>query len=299
MNGWAKLSGSVVTVGNFDGVHLGHQAILQALTEEAKRRSLPSVAIFFDPHPTVVLGTKIPPQITTLQERISLIKSFGVDHVFVQTFSKELSTTSASSYLGNLVKDLGMTFLCVGPTTHIGKGREGTPSKMEELGKEQGFDVSVVSEFFLGEKKVSSSRIRRLIEEGDVELAGKSLGRPYRMIGTVVSGDGRGTKLGFPTANLEEIETLIPARGVYAVWADVDGIRVPAAANVGYRPTIQQTPRFTVEVHLLDFEKRLVAQALPVTWVARIRDEQKFESLNELKVQIKKDCLEARKLLGA
>jgi riboflavin kinase/FMN adenylyltransferase len=288
---------SVVTIGNFDGVHLGHQSLVASLLEEGRRRGVPSVALLFDPHPTVVLGTKIPPRITSIDDRIRLLEGLGVDHVFVEKFTRELQMTSAEAYLEQLVRRLGMEFLCVGPTTHIGSGRGGTPGRLREIGRELGFSVNVADEYRIGGETVSSSRIRRRIEEGDVEGAGRLLGRWYRTTGEVVRGDGRGKTLGFPTANLGGIPTLVPARGVYAVLGEVDGVSIPAAANVGYRPTVREIPELAVEIHLLGYRGSLVGRLLQVTWIARLRDERKFESEEALRQQIEQDCRAVREIL--
>lgn len=291
------MSGSVVTIGNFDGVHLGHRTIVRSLLEEGGRRNLPSVAVLFDPHPTVVLGTKVPPRLTTIGERVELLKGLGVGDVRVERFTKELRNTTAEKYLARLQRELGMKFLCVGSTTHIGKGREGTPGRLKELGSLLGFDVRIVPERFEGTEVVSSSRIRRLLEEGEVEAAARFLERPHRTAGTVVAGDGRGRTLGFPTANLESIETLVPGRGVYAVRVTIGGETFPGAANVGYRPTLKEIPKLAVEVHLFDFDRPILGERLEVSWVSRLRDERKFGTVEALRRQIEEDCREARNRL--
>ncbi|MFH1261958.1 MAG: riboflavin biosynthesis protein RibF [Pseudomonadota bacterium] len=294
-----RIGSSVVTVGNYDGVHLGHQAIVRALVSEARRRSVPSIAVLFDPHPTVVLGTKIPPLLTTPEERGRLIKGLGVDRVVIRKFTQDLAETPAKMFLLELRNEYGMESLVVGPTTHLGKGRDGTPERLEEMGEEFGFDVNVVPQFFLNdEERVSSSEVRRSIEEGEMERARRLLGRFYRTHGTVVPGDARGRQLGFPTANVAGIPTMLPLSGVYAVWAEAGGTLLPGAANVGVRPTVKTGGSLGVEVHLLGYQGSLLGKDLPIFWGKRLREERKFSSLEELKAQIATDCGEAKTALS-
>jgi riboflavin kinase/FMN adenylyltransferase len=289
---------AVVSVGNFDGVHLGHQAIFQKLVNRAKELAVPSVAITFDPHPAVVLGRSAPPLLTTPMLRGDLIEPLGVDHFVVHPFDSEVASLAAEDFVEQyLVRKLRTRCLCIGPNTHVGRGREGTPSRLKELAGQFGFSVDVAPFVEVDGLEVSSSRIRQKILSGGVDQAARLLGRAFRTVGCVVRGEGRGRTIGFPTANLGEVVTVLPMDGVYATTVFVDGRSYPAATNVGRRPTFQSKTGRVVEMHLLSFSGDLMGKTILVDWISRIRDEKTFASPLDLKAQIQADVETVTRIL--
>jgi len=298
----------VIAMGNFDGVHLGHQAIINRAVERAGVRGGLSLALTFEPHPVRVLRPEAPlALLTPFPLKVRLLEQSGVEQVVCAKFTREFAEQSPADFVHKVLVDrLRAAEVCVGENFSFGKNRAGRPALLKNLGETAGFAVSIQPPVVLDGRVVSSSVIRQLIEQGEMAGAARLLGRPYVMLGEVVSGRGRGEQLGFPTANLRPADQLLPADGVYAGWVSLSGDRgsrgkagsgrSPAdtvyegAINVGIRPTFHETER-VMEVHLLDYpgSGSLYGQALEVAFVARIREERAFESAAELKAQIAKD----------
>ena len=288
---------SLVTVGTFDGVHLGHQSIIKYLVERASRKSGVSVALSFDPHPRQVLTGEQVPLLTTIQERAEIFAGLGLDRFIVIPFTRAFAEISARSFvIDTLVNRIGLQEIVIGYDHGFGKGRQGDSELLEELGLAYNFSVDVIPAQILEKGVVSSTRIRELLtEEGDVALAGKLLNRAYSLIGTVVQGDGRGRSIGYPTANVDvqNPNKVIPRRGVYAVRVhEVGDTQVfDAMMNVGVRPTFGESkqPKQWLEVHVFDYTGDLYGKELQIDFVKRMRDEEKFNSIDALKKQLSKD----------
>jgi riboflavin kinase/FMN adenylyltransferase len=292
---------SVVTVGTFDGVHRGHQAILDYLLQRADERAGPSTLISFDPHPRSVVHGADVPLLTTIDERASLLQDLGLDRFVVFPFTQGFAELSAEDYVREvLVEGVGLQEITVGYDHRFGKGREGDVDLLRRMGDVHGFDVDVIPAQHVGDDVVSSSAIRERIGSGEVEAARRLLGRPYRLSGTVERGEGRGRTLGFPTANLRiPPAKAVPAIGVYATFVDLPDRGVqPGMLNIGRRPTFDGMD-VTVEVHLLDFEGDLYGEDLTVQFVQRLRDERKFDSADALAVQLSKDKQHCKRVTEA
>ncbi|OUJ75605.1 bifunctional riboflavin kinase/FAD synthetase [Hymenobacter crusticola] len=302
------LGNAVVTSGTFDGVHVGHQKILRRLLEVAQHDHAPSVVITYWPHPRLVLAPPLShPQplnlhlLSTLEERITLLEKAGVDYLLVVPFTKEFAQLSSEEYIQQLlIKTVGTRKLVIGYDHRFGKNREGSFEYLSQHADRYGMEVEEIPRADVDEVGVSSSRIRRALESGDVQTANRYLGYPYTLTGIVVRGQQLGRTIGYPTANIvsEEPLKLIPNRGVYAVMATTAaGDTYQAMLNIGVRPTVGGGLAETVEAHLLDFDGDLYDQPLTVQFVARLRDEQKFNGLDALQAQLAKDADEARRHL--
>lgn len=293
---------AVITIGNFDGVHMGHQALFHAVLEKAEARSGKALAMTFEPHPLKLLKKDgSPPLITMLPQKIELIEKAGIDALIVVPFTKEFAGTPARSFVADiLIKKLGVDTLVVGPDYSFGKGREGNVESLAKLSEELGFTLSVlpwIEALAPDGERISSTRIRDLVQKGQVAEARKLLSRDYQVRGTVIHGHNRGGRLlGFPTANLAPEDELIPAFGVYAVTVEIGGALHRGVANVGRNPTFGDAG-VSIEAHVLDFSADLYDRAIKVNFVARLRGEVKFSSVDELKEQIAKDIRRARKIL--
>jgi riboflavin kinase/FMN adenylyltransferase len=280
-------------VGVFDGVHLGHRAIL----ERVKGRSVPGVVLTFEPHPAEVLAPGTNPRlITTIEERIDLIEASGVDVVAVIDLA-EIRYLAPEEFVARvLLAKLGAGHVVVGADFQFGRDRAGDCEFLIESGRRHGFDVDVVG-LVGSEGVISSTRIREMIEEGDVAGAARLLGSRYRLSGEVVPGDHRGKDLGFPTSNLRPPERkVIPGKGIYAAWARLDGEKVAAAVNVGTRPTFGGT-ELLIEAHLLDFDRDLYGTTLTLEFVDRLRPELEFDTAQDLVAAITADVESVRRLL--
>ena len=291
---------TLLTVGVFDGVHLGHRHLFSRLKQEARERGLSSGAVTFINHPRRVLYPEQPiSYLSTSEERVRLIGELGLELVVPITFDLELSKLTARQYLERLQKHLRMRGLVVGPDFALGHQREGDIRVLADLGQEMGFSIEVVDPLYLGEIPVRSSVIREALSRGDVGKATKLLGRNFSLSGEVAVGYGRGKGLGFPTANLQVApERLLPRDGIYATWARLDDERYMAATSIGTRPTFGPGER-TVEAFLLDFQEDLYGREMSLEFVQRIRDEVSFESPEDLQAQIAQDVAETREILGS
>ena len=292
---------SVLTVGTFDGVHLGHQAIIRYLNERAAKVGGCSVVVSFDPHPREVVLGKHVPLLTTLEERGDLLEAFGIDRFVVLPFTRDLSNLSPRDYVEQvLIETIGLREIVIGYDHRFGRDRAGDRATLEALGAEHGFSVDVIPEQIVHEVTVSSSEIRRLLgEEGDVAEAADLLGRPYTLTGTVIRGDQRGRTIGYPTANLRVHgdRKLVPKPGVYAVRVEYGDETFGGMMNIGRRPTFETDGAVTVEAHLFDFDREIYGRELEVAFVGRIRDEQKFSGPDALVEQLQIDESRSRRFL--
>lgn len=286
-------------IGVFDGVHLGHQQVIRQTIADARQHEGLSVAITFDRHPsTIVAPARAPQLIYSLSQRLRAIEAVGVDATMLIEFTEEFSRKSGEVFVRELVAGFGsIASVCVGSSFTFGHQRSGNVELLTKLGAEFGFAVHGLSALALGGKTVSSTRIRNCIRAGDLNAASQMLGRAYALAGRVIEGDRLGRTLGAATANLEITGLVLPPNGVYAVHVEVFGKRLRAVANIGLRPTVASAkPQQRFEVHVLDFSGDLYGAELEVTFAGRIRDEQKFGSLDELKSQIGRDIAAARKM---
>jgi riboflavin kinase / FMN adenylyltransferase len=294
---------AVITIGNFDGVHIGHQALFHEVIEKAGEIGGTAVAMTFDPHPLRVINhNKTLSLITLGDQKLELISASGIDVLICIPFTPEFADMSARSFIEDLlVKRIGVKAIIAGNDYTFGRNREGNVNLLKSLGRELDFDV-IISDWIRPAsdlpERISSTQIRELIAEGKVYPAKKLLGRFYQVRGIVVSGRNRGGKLlGFPTANLVLQEELCPKTGVYAVTVQYQDKLFMGVANIGYSPTFSDNV-FTVEVHILDFHNDIYDQKIRVNFVERIRDEIKFSGIAELSDQIRKDIAYARRVLS-
>lgn len=293
-------TGGAVTVGNFDGVHLGHRALVAAAARWASRLGGPVVAVTFDPPPYSVLVPDAParPPLTTVADRAELLRAAGADRVIVYRPDRELLALPPAAFVRDvLLGQLGATAVVEGYDFRFGRGRAGDTALLRELCAAAGVGFEEVPPLTDDGGPVSSSRVRAALLGGNVEAAAALLGRPYRIAGTVVGGARRGRTIGFPTANLGDVPTVLPGTGVYAVRAVVGAASLPAAANVGPNPTFGEDAR-KVEVHLIDFTGDLYGEVLAVEFVAKLRDTRPFSGAAELAAQLGRDVIEARARLG-
>ena len=297
--------GAIVTIGAYDGVHVGHQAIIGEVLARASRQGCAAVVVTFDHHPArVVRPESAPRQLTDLAQKLDLLAGTGVDYTMVVHFDDQRAAEPAEEFVSEMLVDcLRARCIVVGHDFHFGHGRRGNVALLSEMGRSLGFDVigmHLVAD--AGEHEiVSSTRIRTLLEEGRVAEAAGLLGRPHEVRGTVGRGDARARELGFPTANVavpEEI--LLPADGIYAGWyRRPDGSRLPAAISLGRRPTFYpEGAPLLLEAHILDFAGELYGEEARVSFVARIRDEERFDSTADLVAQVGRDLSEVRTRLG-
>ena len=291
---------SVLTIGVFDGVHRGHQSLLAKVVAEAKAKGAAAGVLTFRNHPDSVLNPNFQPQyITSIAERIRLIKDLGIDFVVPVTFDMEIAGLRARKFTELLRSKLRMRGLVVGPDFAMGYKREGNVDMLSDMGAELGFSVSVVDLLSDGGDAVHSTSIRKALVDGNVKDMAKKLGRNFSISGTVVTGDKRGRTLGFPTANIEVgPDMVVPGNGIYATLAFVDGERHMAATSIGTRPTFDGKGR-TIEAFLLEFDSNLYNRKLRLEFVQRLRDELKFDSVDALLEQMELDVEQTRRLLAA
>jgi riboflavin kinase / FMN adenylyltransferase len=297
--GSGPFSRTVVTVGNFDGVHLGHRAILSRVLARARDLECQPVVLTFDPHPLKVLNPQTHLRLlTTPAQKVELLKSQGLS-VVVVSFTREFAAIPARKFVQDYFWErLKVREVVVGHDYRFGFKREGTIDMLKEMGQALGFTVQVVWAVEVDSAVVSSSLIRAMLRLGNVREANRLLGRNYGVIGQVVAGRGRGAKLlGVPTANLAPENDLLPASGIYAVWVQKDGEKLPGVANIGTCPTFDNQ-ELSLEVHLLDFNGDLYGERLQVDFVTRLREERRFRSIDELAAQIRADADAARQELA-
>ena len=294
----------VVTVGTFDGVHIGHQALFKHVIDAARDRGCTATLITFDPHPREVIGSPKGPicYLTTLQERYSSLRDLGLDELIVIPFTRAFSLTSSTEFIEEtIVKRIGCRELWIGYDHHYGKDRQGGHELAIELGLKHQFEVSVFPELTQNEQEVSSTVIRKAIHQGQMELVSKMLGHHYTLEETVIMGEQRGRTLGYPTLNfaLKSVKKCIPKTGVYAVLCDIQGVNqtLKGMANIGVRPTFGVSNQ-NLEVHLFDYKGDLYGTICRIQFIQRIRDERSFDGVNELIKQLGKDEVTAREMLG-
>jgi riboflavin kinase/FMN adenylyltransferase len=289
-----------LTIGVFDGVHRGHQTILNQLTAGAHANGAPAVLLSFHPHPANVLSGRDLRLLTTPEERADLAGALGVDAVIVEPFDRSLAETSAHDFMARIQEHLGPKHLLVGYDFALGKNREGNAQRLAEIGRDMGYSVDVVSAVGDESGVISSTEIRKLIAVGNMSEAAKLLGRNYSLSGPVIHGDGRGRRIQIPTANVGyPLMKILPPNGIYACWAHVGSQRVMAATNVGINPTFTPDKRsINVEAHLLDFDRDIYGEPIRIEFVSRLRDELKYTSVDALVTQIHKDIAETRRILA-
>jgi riboflavin kinase / FMN adenylyltransferase len=286
-----------LAIGMFDGVHLGHQQVIRQAVADAEQGEGSAVVITFDKHPNAIVApARVPPLIYSQPQKLNAIAALGADATLVIPFTAEFSAQPAQEFIRELAQKLSpLHSICVGSTFVFGHQRSGNVALLGELGRELGFRVHGIAAVSLDGQVVSSTRIREAVRAGDFDSASQMLGREYALGGVIVRGDGIGRRLGFPTANLDVTGMAVPPSGVYAVHAYVEGTRHRGVANIGHRPTLRDAvPQLRVEPHLLDFSGDLYGKHLELTFVAKLRDEQKFASVEALKEQIARDVAEAR-----
>jgi len=291
---------SVVALGTFDGVHLGHRAILGTAVRHAREAGLQALACTFEQHPIEILQpARAPRSITTVEERLALIAETGVDGVVVLSFTPELAAVEPEAFVKEvLLGRLRAQQIVVGFNHRFGRGARGDAGLLQELASRLGFQAHVVPPLTVGGVPVSSSEVRTALQRGDVVAAARFLGRPYAIGGTVTSGAGRGRTLGFPTANLAPDGNLLIPRGVYGCLAHVDGVVHPTVVNIGVRPTFAETT-LAIEAHLLDFTGDLYGRRMRLDFMLHLREEMRFPSVEDLKAQIARDVEAARVGLAA
>jgi riboflavin kinase/FMN adenylyltransferase len=289
-----------LTIGVFDGIHRGHREIIRKLVTEAHANHEPAVLLTFDPHPASVLSGQEIKCLTTPEERAELLGSLGVDIVITQRFTRDLATATASEYMSQLKQTLDLKHLLVGYDFALGKGREGSPNRLAEIGRDLGYSVEIIHALSDESGVISSTEIRKLVATGNVSEAAKLLGYRYPLVGDVIRGAGRGRTINFPTANIDyPQQKATPANGIYACWAYLGDEKFMAATNIGFNPTFtpeRQTP--SLEAYLLDFDRDIYGQRVKLEFVSRIRNELRFNSVEALIWKIQEDVEKTREMLN-
>jgi len=290
----------LLTIGVFDGVHQGHKYLIARLVEKAREQNMLSGVITFRQHPREVLSPSLMlPRLTDPQQKVELLKKAGVDAVIVLSFDSQMAEIGARDFIDLLQKHLRMRGLVVGPDFAVGRNREGDIETLRKMGQDKHFDIMVVSPKRVSRAVVSSTAIRKAMAAGDIKKVNSMLGRPFSLLGRVVSGTHRGgAQLGFPTINLDvDSNQALPPDGVYATRTIIDGKTYQSMTNIGRRPTFGGVAR-TIESHILDFEGNVYGHEARLDFIGRLRDEKKFESVDELKKQISKDIVKALAMLA-
>lgn len=286
---------TVLTVGTFDGVHLGHQKILRRLLDISTKENLRNLVITLDPHPQIVIKKENRPKIsllTTIDERLKLLEKFNVQNTLVINFTYEFSQTPPETFIKDyLIKQIGFKKILIGHDHLFGKNRGGNQQLLEQLSKEYSFEIEKVDPLIISDIIVSSTKIRNLINEKKIEIANKLLGYKYFINGVVIKGDQRGRKLGFPTANIEvnSPDKLIPPIGVYLVSIEIERNNYYGMANIGYRPTFDNNNKLTIEVNIFDFDQDIYGKHITMYFIKYLREEIKFNSIDNLLKQMQKD----------
>lgn len=293
----AKHKGCVATIGNFDGLHQGHQRVIQALIKLGKQLNLPTCVILFEPHPQEFFyGDKAPARLMRLGEKVKYLEQLNIDRVICLRFNKRLAECTAESFVKKILVDkLGIKGLIIGDDFRFGKGRQGDFEFLQKLGHKYGFKVFSTPTLLLNNERIGSSRVREAVKQADFKLTALLLGRPFRLSGRIIYGDQRGRLLGFPTANIRLHRQVLPLQGVFVVNVyALAATALPGVANCGKRPTINGLQNL-LEVHLLDFDQNIYGQFIEIEFLKKIRDEKKFDNLEALKQQITKDVAIAKK----
>jgi len=284
-------------IGNFDGVHLGHREIINLINDIANQKSIKSCLLTFEPHPQKVLAGRDVSLIIPVNEKLSLLEQAGVDYAVSLRFTKELSQLSAEEFVQDvLIKTLKIKDIVVGPDFMFGKNRSGNADMLKEMGKKYGFETHVINPRKLGDEVISSSMIRQIIVEGNILKLNDLLGYKYFLKGIIVEGEKRGREIGFPTANLDTQWELLPKPGVYATISWLGGSRYKSITNIGFRPTFGKN-KLLIETHLFDFSDSVYGEKIRVEFYQRLRDEKKFEGVEDLIAQIKLDIDEVKNIL--
>jgi riboflavin kinase/FMN adenylyltransferase len=293
-----KFKNPAITIGNFDGVHMGHQALFRRVKQWAGELNGESIVVTFDPHPMEVLFPKKAPSfITSHRQKLELIASCGIDATIVIPFNHEFAQISAREFVEViLVEKIGTRAIVVGNDYRFGHSRVGDIPFLRQLGEQYGFKVEIVTAIRMDDIPVSSTSIRQMIANGNIREANMLLGRPFEVSGTVIEGRKRGVGLGFPTANIRMPAVASPRTGVYVVEAEVDGKRYGGAANLGYNPTFGDV-ELSLETHLFDFNQDIYGKPITIRFIDRLRDEKRFSGPEELRSQIEKDVETAKRIL--
>lgn len=285
-----------VTIGNFDGVHRGHQSLLRELQQAAQARGLQTAVVTFEPHPREFFAPQqAPARLTSLREKLELFRAAGIDRVHVCRFNTRFARKTADEFIHALHADLRAKYVLIGDDFRFGSGRSGDFARMRQIGAQRGFDVAAVHSVLHDGVRISSTAIRAALAAGNLDVARDYLGRPYSISGRVVHGDGMGRKLGFPTANVQMKHNQPPLTGIYVVEAHSDGIGVlQGVASLGVRPTVHHDARHVLEVHLFEFAQQIYGKHLRVEFLHKLRDEEKYPNLEALTRQIALDVNNAK-----
>ena len=297
----AQDQGCVATIGNFDGVHLGHQSVFRHLLQKGRDLGLPATVVTFEPQPREFFQPEsAPARLTRLREKLQAMQDVGIEQVVVLEFNKRLAGMSARQFVDELlVEGLNVRFLSVGDDFRFGQGRQGDFELLKQMGLQHGYAVENMNTYMLDADRVSSTRIRELLTRGELTAAAQCLGRPYRICGRVSHGDKRGRTIGFPTLNVNLHRIVSPLRGVYAVRVlGLAETPLPGVANIGNRPTVDGGTRYLLEVHLFDFARSVYGEHVQVEFVHKMREEKRFDSFDALRQQILEDAASARQVLG-
>lgn len=295
------VNGCVLTIGNFDGLHLGHRSVIQKLAERGMSLNLPVVAMVFEPQPLeYFLGENAPSRLMRLREKVIQFAKLPVDHLVIMRFNRQFANYDAEQFIDDvLIKRLNVKHLVIGDDFHFGKARRGNFTMLKEIGKQFGFNVEDTGSFELSGLRISSTVIRDALAEGDLLQAEKLLGRCFSICGRVVHGDKRGRTIGYPTANIKLFRKNTPINGVFAVtMTGIDGLEVEGIANVGTRPTVDGTSKVILETHLFNFNQEIYGRYVEIHFKQKIRDEMCFQSLEALKMQIADDIIKTKKIFA-
>lgn len=290
---------SIVTVGVFDGLHIGHQAVIHHLLTQSEKFNLASVVLTFDPPPLAFLAPeKCPPALTTLPKKIEILERLGVDAVIFARFDSYLQQMSPDTFVQQvLLQRLHARRVIIGYDWQFGKGRSGNAAALKQLGKQYQFGVMIVGPIQLHGVPVHSTRVREAIASSNLDIVSELLGRQYSITGEIVRGEGRGRQIGFPTANIDAGNQMLPPSGVYAIQAKLEGCMFDGVTNMGTRPTFDGE-KFQIETHLFDFEKIVYGKKIEIFFIEKIRDERKFSNPETLIDQIKQDVVQAKAILS-
>jgi riboflavin kinase/FMN adenylyltransferase len=296
----SDFSNTIVTIGSFDGVHKGHQTLIDQVINLAQAKQAQSVVITFKPHPRQYLNPQAKMDLlSSVNQKISLLSQYGIDHVMIQAFNAQFAQLSAIEFIEQyLVKYFKPAVIVIGYDHRFGHDRKGDIHLLKQYAKQFGYQIVEINAELINEIEISSTKIRKAITEGDMRLAHDMLDRYYSIEGIVIKGNQLGRTLGFPTANLfiEEEELLIPLKGVYATYTEVDQVLYPSVTSIGYRPTVNASATLQIESHLFDFNNNLYGKHLTIHFVNYLRDELKFDSLEDLVKQMHIDATQARQL---